>query len=194
MPRLTPASAAKRRQHIIEAAMRCFRGQGFIATSVDDICAEGAISKGAFYSHFPGKEHLVHAIADVLAGNPGPLDSSSVAALTASILERRRLPAAREASRTFAFEMIAASFSDPVLHQRLLAHLDATQRDVESAIADLIAAGLARPDCDAGAAAAIIQSCLLGSFTDAAIRHADRPDEVGAAVARLLQALVAPAG
>lgn len=192
MPRLTPASTAKRRLHIVEAAMRCFRVKGFTATSVDDICAEGAISKGAFYSHFRSKEDLVHAIADVLAGNPDPLDSSSLTALTASILDRRGTPSARGSSRTFAFEMIAASLSDSVLHQRLVSHLDTTLGDLEQAIAVLVASGLARPDCDPAATAAILQSYLLGSFTNAAIRSLERTDEVGNAVERLIEALIAP--
>lgn len=192
MPRLTPASAAKRRLHIVEAAMRCFRAKGFTAASIDDICAEGAISKGAFYSHFRSKENLVHAIADLLAGNPDPIDSSSIPALTASILDRRSTPVARGTSRTFAFEMIAASFSDSVLHQRLISHLDTTRRDLERAIADLAAAGLARPDCDPATTAWIVHSYLLGSFTDAAIRNVDHADEVGDAVERLIGALVAP--
>ena len=192
MPRLTPASAAKRRLHIIEAAMRCFRAHGFTAASVDDICGEAAISKGAFYSHFRSKEDLVHAIADTLAGEPEPIDSSSIPALTASILDRRSAPVARGAGRAFAFEMIAASLSDSVLHQRLLAHLDTTRRDLEKAIAHLVAAGLARPDCDPAETAWILQSYLLGAFTDAAIRAVDRGDAVDAGVERLVAALVAP--
>lgn len=192
MPRLTPASAAQRRLHIVEAAMRCFRAKGFTAASVDDICAEGAISKGAFYSHFASKEVLVHSVADLLAGTPRPLDSSSVAALADSIVARRMAPASRGGSRTFAFEIIAASFSDEILHQRLTSHLEAMQADVEKAVADLIAAGLARPDCDAKATAAILQAYLLGIFTTSAIWNVDEPGAIGRDVKLLLESLIAP--
>lgn len=192
MPRLTPASAAKRRLHIVEAAMRCFRAKGFTVASVDDICAEGGISKGAFYSHFASKEVLVHAVAELLAGTPQPIDASSVAALADSIVARRAAATVRDSGRSFAFEIIAASFTDPVLHAGLTTHLAALTADVERAIGALIAAGLARPDCDAAATANILQSCLLGAFTMSAIADADEPERVRRNVHLLVQSLVAP--
>ena len=43
---------------LLEAAGRHAAMGGMRKTSVDELCAEAGISKGAFYSFFPSKEHL----------------------------------------------------------------------------------------------------------------------------------------
>ncbi len=43
------------RARILEAAIKKFSEAGYEAASVDDICAEAGVSKGAFYHHFPSK-------------------------------------------------------------------------------------------------------------------------------------------
>ncbi len=48
----------KTRQSIMEAAIRQFSSHGYRETSVDDICAESGVSKGAFYYHFESKQKL----------------------------------------------------------------------------------------------------------------------------------------
>ena len=93
MPRLTEATAAKRRMHILQATMRCLFEKGLTAMSVDDVCAAAGISKGAFYSHFPSKEALLYAVTELLSSELGPLESDSIEALAASIFERRVAPA-----------------------------------------------------------------------------------------------------
>ena len=52
------------RARILESAIKLFSIQGFNASSVDDICAEAAISKGAFYHHFESKQALFLALLD----------------------------------------------------------------------------------------------------------------------------------
>jgi len=49
----------KRRQNILDAAIRQFEKTGFGGASVDDICAEARISKGALYTHFESKEAIM---------------------------------------------------------------------------------------------------------------------------------------
>ena len=41
---------------ILDAALKNFSESGYDAASVDDICAEAGVSKGAFYHHFPSKQ------------------------------------------------------------------------------------------------------------------------------------------
>ena len=52
------------RSKILEAAIKLFSTRGFNAASVDDICKEAGISKGAFYHHFESKQALFLALLD----------------------------------------------------------------------------------------------------------------------------------
>ncbi|NWG07771.1 MAG: TetR/AcrR family transcriptional regulator [Chloroflexi bacterium] len=52
------------RTKIMESAVKLFSTQGYNKASVDDICAEAGISKGAFYHHFKSKQGLFLALLD----------------------------------------------------------------------------------------------------------------------------------
>jgi AcrR family transcriptional regulator len=52
------------RSRIMEASVNLFSDRGFNAASVDDICDEAGISKGAFYHHFESKQALFLALLD----------------------------------------------------------------------------------------------------------------------------------
>jgi AcrR family transcriptional regulator len=53
------------RSKIIASAIKLFSIQGFNAASVDVICKDAGISKGAFYHHFESKQALFLALLDV---------------------------------------------------------------------------------------------------------------------------------
>jgi AcrR family transcriptional regulator len=52
------------RSRIMEAAIKLFSSRGYNKASVDDICEEAGISKGAFYHHFKSKQALFLALLD----------------------------------------------------------------------------------------------------------------------------------
>ena len=52
------------RAHILEAAVKQFSVNGYNKASVDDICEQAGISKGAFYHHFKSKQELFLALLD----------------------------------------------------------------------------------------------------------------------------------
>jgi AcrR family transcriptional regulator len=52
------------RARILDSSVKLFSGRGFNAASVDEICAEAGISKGAFYHHFESKHALFLALLD----------------------------------------------------------------------------------------------------------------------------------
>lgn len=52
------------RAKIMEAAIKLFSIRGYNKASVDDICKEAGISKGAFYHHFKSKQALFLALLD----------------------------------------------------------------------------------------------------------------------------------
>ena len=56
-------AVAARRQHILEAAVRCFLEAGYHQTGVRDIARRAGVSLGNLYNHFPGKHDILAEIA-----------------------------------------------------------------------------------------------------------------------------------
>ena len=52
------------RARIMDSAIKLFSNRGYNKASVDDICEEAGISKGAFYHHFESKQALFLALLD----------------------------------------------------------------------------------------------------------------------------------
>jgi len=59
---MTQQRSGETRTRILTAATKCFASQGYNAASVDDICMEAGVSKGAFYHHFPSKQAMFLAL------------------------------------------------------------------------------------------------------------------------------------
>jgi TetR/AcrR family transcriptional regulator, repressor for uid operon len=53
------------RQRVVEAAINCFARSGFHASTMQEICAEAQMSPGALYRHFPSKDSIIEAIAEL---------------------------------------------------------------------------------------------------------------------------------
>jgi len=49
------------REKLVHAGVELFRRNGYVATTVDQICAEAGVSKGAFFHHFESKESLAQS-------------------------------------------------------------------------------------------------------------------------------------
>lgn len=52
------------KSRILESSIKLFSTRGYNTASVDDICKEAGISKGAFYHHFESKQALFLALLD----------------------------------------------------------------------------------------------------------------------------------
>lgn len=64
MPRLQEAERHERRQRLLDAAWRCAARKGYRDMTVDDVCAEAEVSKGAFYLYFETKQDLLLGLLD----------------------------------------------------------------------------------------------------------------------------------
>lgn len=82
MPKIAPIVRQERREALIEAAWRCAGRKGFSDLTVDEICAEAGVSKGAFYGYFDSKQDLLLALLD---------DDAAQLEAVAETLQRARL-------------------------------------------------------------------------------------------------------
>ncbi|MET0545155.1 MAG: TetR/AcrR family transcriptional regulator [Caulobacterales bacterium] len=60
----SPTIKRDARSKILDAALHLIRAQGFAATSVDDLCKQAGVTKGAFFHHFKSKDELGVAAAN----------------------------------------------------------------------------------------------------------------------------------
>jgi len=70
-----PKSAQKRdsKAKLLGAALALIRTRGYQATTVDELCAEAGVTKGAFFHHFKSKEELGVAAAEYWSEMTGAL-------------------------------------------------------------------------------------------------------------------------
>jgi TetR/AcrR family transcriptional regulator, transcriptional repressor for nem operon len=61
--------AENSREKVIRAGTELIRRNGYVATTVDEICAEAGVTKGAFFHHFASKESLAEACLDTWTQN-----------------------------------------------------------------------------------------------------------------------------
>jgi AcrR family transcriptional regulator len=61
---LKPDTQRARREHILDAALRCFARGGFHATTMQTICREALVSPGALYVYFDSKEALIEGLCE----------------------------------------------------------------------------------------------------------------------------------
>lgn len=59
-----PRDGAPTRERILDEAQRLVLERGFSATTVDAVLEATGTSKGAFFHHFPSKNHLGHALVE----------------------------------------------------------------------------------------------------------------------------------
>jgi AcrR family transcriptional regulator len=64
LPKLRPEVRDERRQHLLDAAWRCAGAKRFAEMTVDDVCDEAGLSKGAFYGYFASKDELLAALLE----------------------------------------------------------------------------------------------------------------------------------
>jgi AcrR family transcriptional regulator len=69
MPRISDERRAAQRDRVLQAAIACFARRGTHATTMDDICREAKLSRGAVYGYFESKAALVRAIFEAMEQN-----------------------------------------------------------------------------------------------------------------------------
>jgi TetR/AcrR family transcriptional regulator, transcriptional repressor for nem operon len=83
---IAPQPEAKTR--LLDAAMHLIRAQGYSATTVDDICREAKLTKGAFFHYFASKEDLALVAAAHFSAMAGRLFANAPYRALADPLDR----------------------------------------------------------------------------------------------------------
>lgn len=133
MPKTTETQKAARRQQFVSAAWKAVATKGYRDMTVDDVCAEARLSKGAFYGYFRQKRDLLIALllddaADIEAAlEQHDLNSTSmlakVRAYTRLVLERSEEPGRAQVRADLWTAMltekeVAAAFAQSVQRRR----------------------------------------------------------------------------
>jgi AcrR family transcriptional regulator len=64
VPKLRAETRVERRQALIDGGWRCASSRAFRHLTVDDMCAEAEVSKGAFSGYFATKQDLLLALLE----------------------------------------------------------------------------------------------------------------------------------
>lgn len=147
MPRLADEARTARRQHLVEAGWRCASRKDFRSLTVDDVCAEAGVSKGAFYLYFDQKQDLLLALLeDDAAGVDAIMQelrrsgSSGVERLRR--LVRAELERGEDAARLqVRADLWAEMSSNPDLRKRFAEVVRRRREELRSWIDDAIRAG-----------------------------------------------------
>lgn len=191
MPKLSAAELGKRRDHILAAAMRCFEVRGIAASSVDEICAEGNISKGAFYTHFESKTELIRTLLQ-RRGEAIILPSETLEEFETAVLETLVPVPLSSAKGRVEIEGMAACASDPVLSEHVGANIAAILEQLTAGIRRLETKGLIRLTEPPEDIAEIFHCFFLGKMATQVVVQTS--DDAGARenVRALLRAFLRP--
>ncbi|HRD77115.1 MAG TPA: TetR/AcrR family transcriptional regulator [Hyphomicrobiaceae bacterium] len=196
MPRLKPDTQRARREHILDAAERCFARAGFHATTMQHICREAGVSPGAFYVYFDSKEALIAGISE-----------RSRAELTERLIELGQAPDFIDALRMLGEKY----FIDEPAHKRLMCveiGIEATRnrrvgeifKETDSFVADsferlfrrLKDDGRIAPELDIATLAKVFLIIGDGMFWRRAVDPEFEPKSVMPAIAAVLAGLISP--
>lgn len=169
------------------AARRCFMRDG-IHISVDDICAEAGISKGALYGYFKSKEDVIQAIADEhVADFARVRDAKGSSELVDALLER--LSCGDRAANRLELEAWTYSLNRTDLRARLAENTIALRSAIATALARIT--NRRESSADVQNAALMIETVALGLVATAAL---DRGDDVRNVLSLAITNLANPAG
>lgn len=169
MPRLSADESQRRRQRIIDAALRCFARSGIHQTSMNDIYREADVSAGSVYSWFSSKDDIIEA-AYVSSGNrhtermASRVADDPVGGLTRILVDAATMfddPAWRDRNRVN-MQLWAEALTNERVAKAALSDFDGFRSVFADAIKDGQRMGQIDPNLDPEATASVIWGIYLG--------------------------------
>jgi AcrR family transcriptional regulator len=196
--RKAPASrrSSRRRDDLVDAAVRAFATSGVAGTSVDDIVRSAGVAKGTFYLYFETRDDVIAAVAARLVEGVGRQMDAALAAGDRTAADRIRGIAGAMVTvgaDPYERELVEALHrpGNAAIHDRLSARIvKRLQPAVTAVIEDGIAAGEFAAQ-DPRQAAAFVLACFT-SLHDLVVDPGEMPAVVDALDAFILRGLGHP--
>jgi AcrR family transcriptional regulator len=144
VPRLAAEEKQERRQALIDAARRRAVGKGFAELTVEEVCAEAGVSKGAFYIYFESKQELLLALLDEGAASvDGAMRSGTASGIEALRVFIRAMVRRGEDPATVQIEadLWAALLTDDGLRTRFSEQVSDRRSLLRASIEEAVEAG-----------------------------------------------------
>lgn len=165
MPKRDDEYMARRREKILDAAVKCMTRTGLAGLSTTAICDAAGISMGALYTHFATKDEIVVGLAErAVRRRREKFNFDSAADMRRHLLlmaEQMGAKEAREGTRVD-IELFAASYGDSRIAAALEPFWDFS--DFAKVLERLKSAGELRREVSAKALATAIESHLMGAM------------------------------
>lgn len=163
MPKISEERQAEQRERILRAAMKCFARRGIHSTTMDSICREAKLSRGAVYLYFKSKAALVHGMLERAEQNTRALLSTTASTADPADALFSTATAAMEALARPENEMMlqldqelrSEATRDPAIRERLAANFAFSIPFVTGIATAMQAKGSIPRDLDPGAVARI---------------------------------------
>jgi AcrR family transcriptional regulator len=188
MPKISQDAYNARRARIVEAAVKSFAQHG-IHVSVDEICSEAGISKGALYGYFPSKDAIIQAIAADYAADFDALRAASDPVILRNLMIQRIWDGQRAGCR-LELEAWTYGLTNEGLGRQLRENLQDLRESIEAALTRMQEAGVIRLRVSAGEAAAVIETFSVGTVAQVALSDMDRAEDIAAQFGTLFGALL----
>jgi TetR/AcrR family transcriptional regulator, repressor for uid operon len=162
-----PVKFEKKRQEILEGAVRCFIRDGFRGASISTICAEAQISPGHLYHYFPSKEAIIEAMAathleSIRARFSQSADKKDAIAVITAELQRSR-KGAISGERALILDLMAEAGRNPAIAKIVHSHTRAIRGLLAKTLRNGQATGGIDPNLDAELAAVLLINLMDGS-------------------------------
>lgn len=192
---MTQQRSEETRGNILDAAVRRFAMAGYDAASVDDICTDAGVSKGAFYHHFPTKQAVFLALLEGWLNTVDQgLDALRQPTVPETFVHMTQLLPVIFAAADERLPMFLEFWAQASRDETVWAATIAPYRHYRDYFANLLRDGIAEgtlKEMDAEAAAQVILSLAVGLFLQGILdpQGADWPKVAEQSVKTLMNGL-----